>query len=467
MKVSDFSAPAAAPTADESLAQAAGHVGAPEPLSVSEFLNSFNKSFKRFPFTIKGEVSEVNAKAGYRAVYFTLKDASASLSCLMWNERYQRMGAPLSVGMVIEVKGHLSVYASKGRMNFDVESYTLAGEGNLRLQVDQLARKLEAEGLMAPERKRPLPAYPLTIGVVTSPRGSAVHDVLRTLRRQFPLAKVLLAGVPVEGPQAPEWLVYGLQMAAYNGAEVIVFGRGGGSFEDLMPFNDERVARAVATCPVPVVTGIGHEPDTTISDMVADLRASTPTAAADAVVPDKGALEGSLTALGGRLSAAMGKNLALHRTQLQRYAFLPLFSEPKRLFDSEALTLDSLSDRLSRALPGALEHNRQQLEGLAGRLARCAGSIAGRQRHSVDQTQAQMQGIAGHLTHRFHAEASLAAARLEDLSPLTILARGYSVTRAPDGSVVKSVAQTAPGESLAISVSDGTITATVTSAQPR
>ena len=464
MKVSDFSAPAAAPTADESLAQAAGHVGAPEPLSVSEFLHSFNKSFKRFPFTIKGEVSEVNAKAGYRAVYFTLKDASASLSCLMWNERYQRMGAPLSVGMVIEVKGHLSVYASKGRMNFDVESYTLAGEGNLRLQVDQLARKLEAEGLMAPERKRPLPAYPLTIGVVTSPRGSAVHDVLRTLRRQFPLAKVLLAGVPVEGPQAPEWLVYGLQMAAYNGAEVIVFGRGGGSFEDLMPFNDERVARAVATCPVPVVTGIGHEPDTTISDMVADLRASTPTAAADAVVPDKGALEGSLTALGGRLSAAMGKSLALHRTQLQRYAFLPLFSEPKRLFDSEALTLDSLSDRLSRALPGALEHNRQQLEGLAGRLARCAGSIAGRQRHSVDQAQAQMQGIAGHLTHRFHAEASLAAARLEDLSPLTILARGYSVTRAPDGSVVKSVAQTAPGESLAISVSDGTITATVTSA---
>ena len=118
MKISDFSAPAAAPTADESLAQAAGHVGAPEPLSVSEFLNSFNKSFKRFPFTITGEVSEVNAKAGYRAVYFTLKDASASLSCLMWNERYQRMGAPLSVGMVIEVKGHLSVYATKGRMNF-------------------------------------------------------------------------------------------------------------------------------------------------------------------------------------------------------------------------------------------------------------------------------------------------------------------------------------------------------------
>ena len=467
MKVSDFSAPAAAPSADEALAQAAGHMGGPEALSVSEFLNSFNKSFKRFPFTIKGEVSEVNAKAGYRAVYFTLKDASASLSCLMWNERYQRMGAPLAVGMVIEVKGRLSVYASKGRMNFDVESYTLAGEGNLRLQVDQLARKLEAEGLMAPERKRPLPAYPLTIGVVTSPRGAAVHDVLRTLRRQFPLAKVLVAGVPVEGPQAPEWLVYGLQMAAYNGAEVIVFGRGGGSFEDLMPFNDERVARAVATCPVPVVTGIGHEPDTTISDMVADLRASTPTAAADAVVPDKGAIEGTLAALGGRLSAAMGKSLALHRTQLQRYAFLPLFSEPKRLFDNEALTLDSLSDRLSRALPGALERNRQQVEGLAGRLTRCADLLGSRQRHSVAQAQAQLQGIAGHLTRRFHAETSLAAARLEDLSPLTILARGYSVTRAPDGSVVKSVAQAVPGEALAISVSDGTITATVASAQPR
>ncbi len=467
MKLTDFSQQEPA-TPEGAFQKAAAQVEAGEdPLSVSDFLNSFNKAFKRFPFTILGEVSEVNAKPGYRAVYFTLKDASASLSCLMWNERYQRIGIPLAVGMLVEVKGRVSVYASKGRMNFDVESYSLAGEGNLRLQVDQLARKLQAEGLMAPEKKRPLPTYPSTIGVVTSPRGAAVHDVLRTLRRRFPLAKVLVAGVPVEGPQAPEWLVYGLQMAAYNSAEVIIFGRGGGSFEDLMPFNDERVARAVATCPVPVVTGIGHEPDTTISDMVADLRASTPTAAAEAVAPSKEALGLNLSALGNRMTAAMERSLALHRTKLQRFALMPLFQEPGRLFDNEALTLDNLSDRLARALPAALGRDRQATEALQDRLVRCAALFSAPQKATLERTRVQLAALGTNLTRRFKAEAALNAARLEDLSPLSVLARGFSVARTQEGAVVSSVTQVSSDQALSILVTDGTIESTVAAIRPK
>lgn len=452
--------------AGDGMAEAGRSMTTDETMSVSEFLASFNKQFKRFPFTIRGEVSEVNAKAGYRAVYFTLKDDSASLSCLMWNERYQRIGIPLAVGMVVEVKGRLSVYASKGRLNFDVESYTLAGEGNLRLQVDLLARKLQAEGLMAPEKKRPLPAYPNTIAVVTSPRGAAVHDVLRTLRRRYPLAKVLVAGVPVEGPQAPEWLVYGLQMAAYNGAEVIIFGRGGGSFEDLMPFNDERVARAVADCPVPVVTGIGHEPDTTICDMVSDLRASTPTAAAEAVAPAREALETGLASLENRLVTATEKTIALWSAKVQRYALLPLFREPQRLFDNEALTLDNLSDRLGRALPAALERDRQRIEGLRGRMLQTSRLFSVRQKGAFERNQARMTAVGGSLTDRFKGQLSLNASRLEDLSPVAILSRGYSVTRGDNGKIVDSITAVKEGEALAISVADGTIDATVTDTRP-
>ena len=229
--------------------------------------------------TIVGEVSEVSIKAGYKAVYFTVKDDRSSLPCMMWMNRYHATGIVLNVGSLVEMTGRFTLYAAKGRMNFDAFTLRLAGEGNLRLQVANLARKLEAEGLMSAERKRPIPKYPEAIGLVTSPRGAAVHDVLRTLRRRYPAATVRLAGVPVEGRDAPQLSSPGPGCRRPSDAEVMLLVRGGGSFEDLMTFNDEMLARAVAACPVPVVTGIGHEPDTSIADMVADFRASTPTAA--------------------------------------------------------------------------------------------------------------------------------------------------------------------------------------------
>ena len=234
-----------------------------------------------------------------------------------------------------------------------------------------------------------------------------------------------------------------------------------------MPFNDERVARAVATCPVPVVTGIGHEPDTTISDMVADLRASTPTAAAEAVAPSKEALGLNLSALGNRMTAAMERSLALHRTKLQRFALMSLFQEPGRLFDNEALTLDNLSDRLARALPAALGRDRQATEALQDRLVRCAALFSAPQKATLERTRVQLAALGTNLTRRFKAEAALNAARLEDLSPLSVLARGFSVARTQEGAVVSSITQVAPGQALSILVTDGTIESTVAAIRPK
>ncbi len=253
----------------------------------------------------------------------------------MWMSRYQAAGVQLAVGALVEMTGRFSLYAAKGRMNFDVFSVTLAGEGQLRLQVANLARELEAMGLMAPERKRPLPAYPQVIGIVTSPRGSVIHDMLRTLRRRYPLAKVLFAGVPVDGPGAADAMVDGLAKVVFAGAEMVLLGRGGGSFEDLMPFNDRRLARTIAACPVPVVTGIGHETDTTIADMVSDVRASTPTAAAEAVAPAREETDGRLVALGRSLHRAEERRLdgaarALERVEAPSFASRCACSMPRR-----------------------------------------------------------------------------------------------------------------------------------------
>ena len=334
-------------------------------LSVSAAMGLAKNALEEVVVRLVGEVSEVNDKPGYKAVYFTVKDEKASLPCMMWMNRYQASGVALSVGALVELTGRFSLYAAKGRMNFDVFSVSLAGEGQLRLQVANLARELEAMGLMDPARKRPLPAYPEAIGLVTSPRGAAVHDVLRTLRRRYPLARILFAGVPVEGPGAADGLVDGLAKVVFAGAEVVLLVRGGGSFEDLMPFNDRRLARTIAACPVPVVTGIGHEPDTSIADMVADVRASTPTAAAEAVAPAQGEIAARIQGLGAAMGHAESRRLDALSIKMERVASLPLFREPTRLFDGEALALDDLSDRLGRALPEALREDRHRL-GLIG-----------------------------------------------------------------------------------------------------
>lgn len=412
---------------------------ADEALSVSAAMARAKGALESFTVKLIGEVSEVNNKPGYKAVYFTVKDAQASLPCMMWLNRYNAAGVDMRIGMLVELTGRFTLYAPKGRMNFDVFSLSLAGEGNLRLQVANLAKKLQAEGLMDQALKKRIPRFPQKIGLVTSPRGAAVHDVLRTLRRRFPLAQVVVAGVPVEGDQAASGLINALRATCEAGAEVTLLVRGGGSFEDMMPFNDEALARAIAALPIPVVTGIGHEPDTSIADMVSDLRASTPTAAAEAVSPSNEVIEGLFSSRTASLQTAITRMIERRSMSLDRMATRPLFQDPNMLFALESQALDIADDRLRRAIPVNIARDEAKIERVSDRMV-AQGSM---------------------LLQNYESMFSLRASRLHDLSPLAILSRGYAVTKSGAGAVLKDVDAVNTGDRVSVDLSNGRLSCLV------
>lgn len=415
-------------------------------LTVTEAMTSAKNALETVRLRVVGEVSEFNDKPGYKAAYFTVSDGGAAMSCLMWRDQYAASGVELRCGMLVELTGYFSAYVPKGRMQFSVRSLTLAGEGNLRLQVAALARKLEAEGLMRPERKRRLPRYPERIAVVTSPRGKAIHDVIRTLRRRYPLAELFVAGVAVEGDVAVPAIVEGMRAACTSGADVVLLVRGGGSYEDLMPFNAEEVARAVVASPVPVVTGIGHEPDTSIADMVADLRASTPTAAAEAVAPALQELDAVLTRERRALARALHNRVATAAQRVARLAERPVLRDPRAVLGKAMQAIDDARQRLNRAIPEKLGRDRQRLDLERDRLRR----------------------IGPRLLERATAQRDQRHAALDALSPLAILERGYSATFAADGhTVVTRVSQVRMTDEIHVRVSDGEIRATVTGTDPK
>jgi exodeoxyribonuclease VII large subunit len=413
-------------------------------LSVTEAMTLAKGALEAVRVRVVGEVSEFNDKSGYKAAYFTVSDGGASMPCLMWRDQYVASGVELRCGSLVEMLGGFSAYIAKGRMQFQVRTLALAGEGTLRLQVAALARKLDAEGLMRPERKRALPRYPQRIAVVTSPRGKAVHDVLRTLRRRYPLAELLVAGVAVEGEGAPAAIVEGLRVAGASGADVVLLVRGGGSYEDLMPFNAEEVARAVAACPVPVVTGVGHEPDTSIADMVADVRASTPTAAAESVAPSLAELQSAVMRERRALARALQNRVHSATLRVAHLAERPVLRDPHALLGAAEQALDLRSERLRRALPGQIASMLREAGALRDRL-RTTGARLG------ERTELRVGAL---------------NARLESLNPLAVIARGYAVCFSEDGkTLVKSVAGLSAGDGLTVRVSDGFIGADVTSAK--
>ena len=435
---------------------------APQALSVSAALNLAKGTLESLVLTIVGEVSEVSVKSGYKAAYFTIKDEGGTLSCMMWNNRYRASGVALQLGQLVQVTGRFTLFAAKGRMNFDVFSLSISGEGNLRLQVANLAKKLQSEGLTDAARKKALPVFPSSIGVVTSPRGDAVHDVLRTLRRRFPLARVLVAGVPVEGANAARAIVDGIKCVYDAGAEVILVVRGGGSFEDLMPFNDERLARTIAACPTPIVTGIGHEPDTTIADMVADVRASTPTAAAETVSPAREQLDKALDARAQQMHVQLRRRLANVQTHLDHVRSRPLFSDEMYLVAPAALALDVRSERLQHAIPHGLSQSEYALNDARRRLGYALPHNLESQSARLDALETGLNSAFGACASSWEKRIALCASRLNDLSPLNTLARGYALARTPQGTIVKSVAQVEDGDNIIVTVSDGAMSCTVT-----
>ncbi len=411
----------------------------PEALSVSAAISLVKQELDALPLCIEGEVSQVSNKPGYKAVYFTIKDKSACLSCMMWMNQFVRMGIDLKLGTLVRVTGKLSIYAAKGTMNFNVSSLKLAGEGDIRLKIAQIAEKLAKEGLTSAERKRPLPYLPERIGLVTSPRGAAVHDVLRTLRRRYPSAHVLLAGVPVEGTDAPRNIMMGMKEVVMAGAQLVLVVRGGGSFEDLMPFNDEKLARAIVRCPVPIVTGIGHEPDTTIADLVADLRCSTPTAAAEAVSPGDGVLEESLDQSAAKLRFQLERLFRIEELRLKNLASRPLFKDSHALFSQAWMGIDYGAERLSRAIPANLSRDGQTLVLAGERLGRASDA-------AIKALQSQL---------------ALAAARMHSLSPLAVLGRGYSIAYDDQGKVIKDAQSVDPGDCISLRLSNGALSCSV------
>jgi exodeoxyribonuclease VII large subunit len=366
---------------------------------------------------VRGEITNYSQSgAGHR--YFSLKDEYASLRCVLF--RGHSFGAPsLRNGMAVLIHGHMSLYEARGDLQFYVDSVEDAGIGELHLRFEALKARLEAEGLFEAERKRALPRAPSVIGVVTSPSAAALRDIARTLRLRCPLSRVLLAPTLVQGDGAAEQVAAAIALLnAHAEAEVIILARGGGSLEELWAFNEEIVARAIVASAIPVVTGVGHETDFTIADFVADLRASTPTAAATAVVPDLRTWREELAQQQERADQAMSVYLYAQQGALgiRRHA-LDRASPRGRILQARQ-RVDEARERAQRGMRSLLDVRRERLRGKAGRL---------------------------------HA-----------LSPLLTLSRGFAlVRRADDETLVTRVAQVAPGDPLLVRVSDGTFAAVV------
>ena len=365
---------------------------------------------------VTGEVSNVSRPSSGH-LYFTLRDESASLRCVMWRPRVAHQTHLPRDGEMLEVLGHISVYDAGGQYQLYAESLRPAGEGARFAEFLELKARLEAEGLFDPERKQPLPEWPNTIGVVTSPSGAALRDVVNVLRRRFPLVTLLLSPTQVQGDDAPAGIVNALESLNQDGrADVLLLIRGGGSMEDLWTFNHEDVVRAIAHSIVPIVTGIGHETDVILADFAADLRAPTPSAAAEVATPDRSILR---------------EDLAFQYSDLNR-----LFREQLHLL---LQSLEMWSTRLKLASPRAHVASKQQR--LDEFIYRAGTAI----QHRMALSRAAITGL----------QSSLHA-----VGPSTILARGYAVvTLVENGQVVRSITQVSPGDPLQIQVQDGTFVA--------
>ncbi len=407
---------------------------APEAaLSVSAALDLAKNELEKLNLVIRGEVSELSDKPGYKAAYFTLRDESSSLSCMMWKSLYEANGIKLKPGMLVDIRGSFSLYKAKGSMQFSVKSIRPVGEGDLRQKVALLAEKLRKEGLMSEQRKKRPQSFCQRVALITSPRGKAVHDVLRTLKRRNPLVEISFFGVPVEGAGAAQAMISALVKADNLGLDAILLVRGGGAYEDFMPFNDERLARCLAACKTPTVTGIGHEPDNCICDMVADKRCSTPTAAAESLAPSIQDLEQDLDGSYRRLGLALKTLIERRKEKLKQLEKGTCFISPQNKLKAVYLELDQAQERLSRVLPLKIDRMQAQFSS-----------------HST-----ALMSLSNRFMLLHQKGLAVQAARLDNLSPLKLLSRGYAYVKSDEGKIVDSVDSLKPGDNLSISLKDG------------
>ncbi|MNS27692.1 Exodeoxyribonuclease 7 large subunit [compost metagenome] len=391
--------------------------------------------------------------------YFSLKDISAQVRCAMFKGNNRRVPFRPQDGMQVLVQARVSLYEPRGDYQLIIESMQPAGDGMLALRFEELKRRLGAEGLFDEGRKRPLPREPRAVGLVTSATGAALHDMLTVLERRAPDLPVFIYPTQVQGSAAISQIVAAITLANRRAeVDVLIVGRGGGSLEDLWCFNEEAVARAIAGSAIPVVSAVGHEVDVTISDFAADLRAPTPSAAAELVAPDRSARAQRLVHLKQRLVQAISR-----RQTAARHGFALLqkrldHQDPKRRLEQQSQRLDELSGRLQQLLNLRLHQGERRLANLELRLqARSPEKLlaAGKRRHQLAQERLhtlmnKRQDLAAH-------RLAMLSARLDGISPLATLGRGYSITRTPSGEVISRAAQVSPGQQLVTTLAEGSL----------
>lgn len=413
-------------------------MSAQEALTVSQ-LNAYIKSLvDRDDFlgsvAVRGELSNYKIyPSGHH--YFTLKDAESSLKCVMFRSAAGKLRFRPESGMGVTAWGRISVYPRDGAYQLYCEALMPEGFGDLQMAYEQLKAKLEKEGLFDRSHKKPIPRYPERIAVITSSAGAAVHDIIRVLRRRWPMGKIMLLPVRVQGVEAPGEIAAALRYASeHKVADVVITGRGGGSIEDLWAFNDERVARAIYDCEIPVISAVGHEPDVTIADFVADLRAATPSNAAELAAPDVTELMQAIDSAMRRLENSMAKRISGSREAL------------------EALS----SRRVLQSATGFIEQRRSQVETLRVRLEAASG-FASKSRSQLDNLASRLDSALDAAMTRKKNEYLRVAAKLDALSPLEVLSRGYAIAMDEDGRAVKDSSGVRAGDKLTVRLASGAL----------
>ena len=411
---------------------------------------------------VGGEISNLT-RAASGHLYFTLKDDQAQVRCAMWRNRAQLLAFRPENGMRVEARALVTLYEARGDYQLNVEALRPAGVGNLFEAFNRLKDKLAAEGLFDPATRRALPRFPRAIGIVTSPAAAALRDVLASLKRRAPHLPVVLYPAPVQGSEAPPRLVHALQQvgarARADAIDLVLLVRGGGGIEDLWAFNDEALARAIRACPVPVVSGVGHETDFTIADFAADLRAATPTAAAEFASAGYHAAHQQLDTLAPRLERVMRRQLETLAQRLDRCA-LRLVHPRERLQRGER-ELAALAARLDAALARQLERSRYRHAQLAVRLHALRPHPAREHERCSALAERLARGL-GALLRRRHERLDALAAHLQHLAPQAVLARGYAIARAADGKVLRSVGGVHAGDAVSVQLADGALHTRVT-----
>jgi exodeoxyribonuclease VII large subunit len=411
---------------------------------------------------LEAEISNF-AKPSSGHWYFSLKDAGAQVRCAMFRQRNMLCAFTPRDGQKVLVRARIGLYEPRGEFQLVVDHMEDSGQGALKRQFEELSAKLNQEGLFAAERKRALPGLPRRIGIITSPTGAAVRDILHVLARRFPAAAVLIYPVPVQGAQAAGEIVAALKLAGRRAeCDVLILARGGGSLEDLWAFNDERLARAIVDSPIPVITGIGHEIDFTIADFAADVRAPTPSAAAELAVPDAEEWLNSFVRIGARLQICVRRRLAERRERLRWLAGRLGQSGPAARLGAQAQRLDELEQSLLRALRRRLQQHRERLRWLTGRAALVSPSNRlGQQRLRLENLDQRLQRALRRTLDSRREKLLPLVRTLNAVSPLATLERGYAIVSIDGGGILRSAADAKPGTLIEARLAQGRLRARV------